>query len=232
MAGVRNYAFQRSYYFDSHDAQGNFNGLTEDAWKQMILQQWTCANLKANHVTVIFHSKDTDDHGNIKPLHAHACSNQQTSIPQTNMMKLTGCSCEENCEEINDKAQSYKYLLHITEQAIKERKHIYSEDELIIDVLPGQKYDFHAIIAGGKDKEEKDALKKIISDIENDEYGTGDPNDKVGIMTRLLIDNKVSHIMSTRPTNRRAIESAVEVHEEKFKANKRLKKNATKATTP
>ena len=127
--GSRNYTAQRNYYYESHDADGNWNGLTEDAWKQMILQDWTCANLKANYVFLIFHDKDPNEDGTgLKPLHVHADINFINTMSQDNAVRITKCSCDKNCTAINDKADSAKYKLHITEKAIKDKKHIYGED--------------------------------------------------------------------------------------------------------
>uniref|UniRef100_UPI004057BED2 hypothetical protein n=1 Tax=Acetatifactor sp. TaxID=1872090 RepID=UPI004057BED2 len=181
--GSRNYALQRNYEYDSHDENQQFNGLTIEDWKKQILVDWSPANLKANHVTIIFHNKDKDGNGILKSIHAHAIANEEETMTQSSMMKHAKCSCEENCTPIKEEnlAKAYRYELHITEQAIKDKKHIYSEDELIFLVADGKTFgikEYHNMIARKvtqteDQKKDKELINETIKKILEGYYGTG-----------------------------------------------------------
>lgn len=230
VARKRNYTFQRNYKFESHDKDGNFNGLTEDAWRQKILQEWTCDNLKANHITLIFHDKCVEENGMKKDLHVHACAHFKDAITQTEAIKRSGCSSEKNCKAINNKSQAYRYLLHITEKAIAAGKHIYGEDELIIDVAKNKKFDFHKAIQASEDeedeKEQAKKLKQVIADIQQGAYGDGSfILGQQSIFDKLLLDDDINKLISAKPTNRRLIENAIETKRETWVAQQRASKN-------
>lgn len=225
---THNYSLQRNYDYESHDKDGNFNGLTEDEWRQRIREDWTCDKLNANHVTYIFHDKDTDDNGLLKKLHVHGCANFVSSLTQSEAIKRTGCSSDKNCKPINKKSQAYRYLLHITEQAISDGKHFYSEDELIILVADGKKFDYHkAVKANTDDEEEKEdakRLKRIISAIQKGVYGDGGFRvNELSIYDKLLLDNDINELMSKKLTNKRAIENAIAIKEDTYRAKLRQK---------
>ncbi len=181
--GSRNYALQRNYEFDSHDENQQFNGLTVEDWKKQILQDWSPTNLKAKHVTIIFHGKDKDANGILKPFHAHAVANEKETMSQSNMMTHSKCSCEENCTPIKEEnlSKAYRYELHITEKAIQDKKHVYGEDELIFLVADGEKFnidDYHNMIARKvtqteDEKKDKKLINETVKKILDGHYGTG-----------------------------------------------------------
>lgn len=232
MAESRNYVMQRSYKYESHDKNGKFNGLSVEDWKKKVLDDWTCDNLKANHVVIIFHSFDKDKKGKPIGIHAHNCTNFKDSIPQSNAMKLGKCSSENNCQPMDNKADAYRYLLHITEKAISEEKHIYSEDELIICVAKGKKFDYHKMIkiSDKSEKKEmalndKDKLKSILDAICLGAYGNGAKD--IGrsiIRENVLLDEEANRLMCASRSNRGAIESAIELKEETFRLQSRKTK--------
>lgn len=165
----RLYFAQRSYQFDSHDANGNFNGMTESDWKERIRKEWSVKNLKARSVVLIFHDKDTDENGAQKPLHIHAVIHFKDNIPQSAAVKRLGCSSDRNCTEVKDSVETYKYLLHITEKAIRDGKHIYGEEALEIST-DGKKFSYHKEISKieqeKREKQNEEKLKKrVIKDI-------------------------------------------------------------------
>lgn len=181
--GSRNYALQRNYEFDSHDENQQFNGLTIEDWKKQILQDWSATNLKAKHVTIIFHGKDKDANGILKSIHAHAVANEKETMSQSNMMKRSKCSCNDNCTPIKEEhlPSAYRYELHITEKAIQDRKHVYSEDELIFSVADGESFglkDYHEMIARKvtqteDEKKDKKLINETVKKILDGYYGTG-----------------------------------------------------------
>lgn len=207
--GSRNYALQRNYEYDSHDENQQFNGLTIEDWKKQILADWSPANLKANHVTIIFHNKDKDGNGIVKSIHAHAIANEEETMTQSNMMTHSKCSCEENCTPIKEEnlPKAYRYELHITEQAIKDKKHIYSEDELIFLVADGKTFgikEYHNMIARKvtqteDQKKDKELINETIKKILDAYYGDGykgfimkvDSFDKQLIYDELIKDPKI-----------------------------------------
>lgn len=214
---TRNYTMQRNYDFDSHDENGNFNGLTEDEWKQQISDDWTCDKLNAKHITFVFHDKDLDDNGLPKSLHAHGCTNFVDAITQSEAIKRTGCSSDLNCTPIRNKANAYRYLLHITEKAIKADKHIYSEDELIIRVKDGVKFNYHKMIhASDEEEKEKDynkLLNAVVQNIKNgcyDEVGKSVPS-RQNIFNKLLLNDDINNLVSINPKYRRYIENAIDI---------------------
>lgn len=181
--GSRNYALQRNYEFDSHDENQQFNGLTIEDWKKQILNDWSPTNLKAKHVTIIFHYEDKDVNGIIKSLHAHGVTNEKETTSQSSMTKRSKCSCKENCTSIKEEnlPNAYRYLLHITEKAIQDKKHIYSENELVFLVADDEKFDiddYHSMIARKvmqteDEKKDKKLIDEAIKKILDGYYGTG-----------------------------------------------------------
>ena len=216
-----NYSVQRNYKFESHDADGNFLGITEDEWKEKIRDEWTCDKLKANYIVFIFHDKDIDEHGNIKELHVHGCINFIDSIPASNARKLSGCSSDKNCKIISNKSSAYRYLLHITEKAIRDKKHIYDEDCLEYSIATGKTFDFKAIIKKSEqDEEDKNSaklIKQTIIHIMNGAYGDGNPWN-FNPMLAICANQQLAMLIAQKPTYRRAIENAIEVKKTQYYA--------------
>lgn len=181
--GSRNYALQRNYEFDSHDENQQFNGLTIEDWKKQILNDWSPTNLKAKHVTIIFHCEDKEVNGILKSLHAHGITNEKETTSQSSMTKRSKCSCKDNCTSIKEEnlPNAYRYLLHITEKAIQDKKHIYGENELVFLVADGEKFnidDYHSMIARKviqteDEKKDKKLINDTIKKILDGYYGTG-----------------------------------------------------------
>lgn len=179
---THNYVMQRNYAYETQHDDSKYKGLTKDEWKQMILKEWSWEKLKTNHSTIIFHDQCKDkDTGEIKELHAHNISNFVDGLTQSEALGRSGCSCEDNCTPMTNKANAYRYLLHITEKAIEEHKHIYSESELIFSVADGKKFDlddYHKAITkknqkSEESKEDKKLIDEAIKKILDGYYGTG-----------------------------------------------------------
>lgn len=179
---THNYVMQRNYAYETQHEDSKYKGLTKDEWRKIILEEWSCETLKANHVTIIFHNQDEDkDTGEIKELHAHNITNFVDSLTQSEALGRSGCSSEDNCTSMTNKANAYRYLLHITEKAIEEHKHIYSENELIFSVADGKTFglkDYHKAISkknqkSEESKEDKKLIDETIKKILDGYYGTG-----------------------------------------------------------
>lgn len=219
--GIHNYALQRSYEYDSHDENHNFNGLTVEDWKKQILEDWSADTLKANHVTIIFHTDDKDQQGVLKGLHAHGISNQKEKISQSAMMKRAKCSCMENCTPIKpeNKFKAYRYLLHITEKAIADHKHIYSENELIFSVAedydkPFGLTEYHNMIDSKaqdsqETKDEKKLITKVVKDILAGKYDPQSDDDNTPIYDRIIIKDDIANAMAQQPSLYRKVMNAI-----------------------
>ena len=218
--GSRNYMLQRNYEYDSHDEKHVFNGLTEEEWKARIRAEWSPDVLKANHVTIIFHDEDKEN-GIAKSLHAHAITNEKDTMSHSNMLTLSKCSCVENCTPIRQEnlANAYRYLLHITEQAMKDKKHIYSENELVFLEADAHEFglkQYHDIIVKKHENEDlknaKDVISKAIKDIQKGVY-----NPSVGetMLDRIISDEKVAIAMMESPSLAKKVKNAVAIQEER-----------------
>lgn len=221
----------RSYHYDAHDADNNWNGLTKEAWKKMILEEYDASKLNAHHVTIIFHDKDTetDEHGNVKSkgLHVHVCVYFVHAHTDTAVMQLLGCSRIENVQVIekNRRSRAYRYLLHVSEGALDEGKYIYSEKELFVSKLSeGEKYDYHRFTKASEEeedaKEEKDVIKNTVKEIMDgcydgwEQYGT----ETYGPLEKILCDEKIARLMGASPTNDRIIKNAIKTRADKLRA--------------
>lgn len=220
MAESHNYTVQRNFKYETAQ-NGKYPNLTEDEWKKRIMEEWTYDKLKANYIVYIFHDRDVDDNGLLKELHVHGCINFVDSIALSNASKLAGCSSEKNCKAISKKSNAYRYLLHITEQAIKQRKHLYDEDYLIYSIAPTKKCEYKKLIQmSEKDEDEKDKeklIKKVIADIMNGMYGDGNPFN-FNPMLQICANRQVAMIIAEKASYRRAIENAIEIKSIQYSA--------------
>lgn len=203
---VRDYAIQRNYEYDSHDEAGNYTGLTEDQWKDQIREEWSWKKLKAHHVVLNFHDKDVDKDGLPKPLHVHGCVYFKDNITQSEAIKRTGCSSDLNCKAINNKSQAYRYLLHITERAIEDGKHVYDEDCLEYSIADGRKFDYHKVIKPSVKDEDalkgEALIKQTIKLILQGEYGEGEA-------VYMRLPREVLIMMGEKSTYERKIHNAI-----------------------
>lgn len=220
--GSRNYALQRNYEYDSHDANHVFNGLTEEDWKKQILAEWSADVLKANHVSIIFHDADKDENGVLKPLHAHAITNEEETMSQANMTRYSRCSSEENCTPIRQEnlANAYRYLLHISEKAVKDKKHIYSEDELIFSEANGHEFglkQYHDVIVKKQENEDlknaKEIISKAIKDIHAGKYDFANTYENA-IYFNLIADDTIARAMMESPALANKIKNAIAIHKD------------------
>lgn len=231
-SGSRNYTMQRNYEFDTHDENGNCDGRTIEEWMDDIRKEWSPSRINANYIYLIFHIEGRDDNGMKKGVHAHGYGNFCETISQKVAIERTGCSSSKNCEEVRNKSKALRYMLHISEKAIKEEKYIYGEDRIEILLPDGEDEDkyrkkFHSMIKKSEEEEEikddKKLLKKIITDIANGVYGhdisinsvnaVGDVvesnTETYSVEQRVLMNDDARRLMFTNPTAKRAIESAI-----------------------
>lgn len=137
------WAVQRSYHYDTHDADGKLVSTeTEDEWKARILKEWAYDNpaINADFVCRIFHGRDVEPQtGNPKGLHAHALVHLKDGKTQTAMMAAMGVTRAQSCAPVRTIAGAARYLIHVSEEALREKKTIYLPDEVdISEEKPGR----------------------------------------------------------------------------------------------
>ena len=128
-----NFFCSLSYYYYTHDEKGNVvNNVSEDAWKVIIETQFQ--NLLQsgdfNFFVWIFHGKDIDSNGNPKGLHVHFIANYKKGVEQTVVMQQFGITRAKDADFIRNKPGAFQYLIHITPDALKAKKHIYDFSEI------------------------------------------------------------------------------------------------------
>lgn len=237
------YSIQRNYDFETHDKDNNITrDITPQQWKDEIIayfkeQTSSGAFLK---VAMVFHDKDVVDTG-FKPLHMHAIvymknaqlfgkvvSQDDGSLKRTGAAKLLGASSMRNMSQLTDDGQigaMAKYDLHITNKAIKENKHIYGENDVI---LMGDIENYHELLVLATsgthlDESGKDGvlLRKKIHDGEMtiegaydwlfEKYGEDDP-----ALAQLTFDK-----------NRPYYEKAVEDYDKTYAKEQKRHRNLT-----
>ena len=135
---TRWYTVQRNYDFETHDADKNVTrDITEDEWREEIkaFMHDLYENDKIKQYAMIFHDKDKVETG-FKPIHVHMIVETSAVLRKSAAMALLGGSSDKNVDYADEKgarAGAARYLLHITEKAIQASKHIYGEEELIIE---------------------------------------------------------------------------------------------------
>lgn len=132
------FTVQRNYDFETHDADKNVTrNITEDEWREEIKEFMhdLYEKGKVKQYAMIFHDKDKLETG-FKPIHVHMIVALSAPARKSAAMALLGASSEHNIDYVEDsgaRAGASRYLLHITEKSIQASKHIYGEDELIIE---------------------------------------------------------------------------------------------------
>lgn len=130
----RRFCVQRSYYFDTHDRDGNLieNAPTESEWKELILKQWIdFEELNIDENLIIFHDNDLNEDGTEKGLHAHCVPHFKNPISQESAVKKFGASSLQNCTHCKNYSGAVQYLLHVTQEAINAMKTIYLPEKII-----------------------------------------------------------------------------------------------------
>ena len=223
---THNYVMQRNYAYETQHEDSKYKGFTEKQWREKILEEWSWRNLKANYVVIIFHGDDKDkDTGVDKGLHVHGIGNFEQSLTQSEALKHSGCSNELNCQPMKDKMKAYRYLLHISEKAIEDAKHIYSEDELIFSVANGRTYgleDYHKAISkkvqqSEETKEARKLITKTINDIIAGKYGAKNENDNTSIYDKIVVDDNIAKAMAQEPSLYRKVMNAISLQESRDK---------------
>ncbi len=165
----RSFEVYRSYEYDIHelDSEGKKvlidNPPTPEEWIADVTAQWEFILKETIHGAFITHDKDILRDGSPKPLHMQGLFVFKNPRYVGAMMKKLGISSVDNISPIDNFVGAYRYLLHITDEAIKDGKYIYAQDELTWHIEKSNDEDddepsFHDLI---RKAEQSDTLKKI-----------------------------------------------------------------------
>lgn len=80
---------------------------------------------------IIFHDKDINDNGTLKPLHAHFYIDFKNARPFSTVYKALDISREENLEFVRSSIKACRYMTHRNERNMAEGKFPYNVDEVI-----------------------------------------------------------------------------------------------------
>ena len=117
---------QRNYQFETHDDKGNkISDITETEWREKVISETRALVGSVTEVFCVFHDLDINDDGTSKGLHFHSVITFKDAKTQTSAVKLLGASSVHNCQPCDSYVDSLRYLIHISETAINEMKHIY-----------------------------------------------------------------------------------------------------------
>lgn len=125
----REYTAQRSYEYEVRNKAGvRISTETQEEWKERVLNEWSV--LGFDKMAMIFHEFDCLENGKQKPLHVHGVFVFKEPMFKETALKLLNCSLPTNVSHIKNFTSACRYLTHITEQAIKDGKYIYSEGDV------------------------------------------------------------------------------------------------------
>lgn len=145
---------QRSYYFETHDEDNKkiVGAPTESEWREQILSDTQKAvEAFGAWCAIIFHDSDIDEKGGKKPLHCHYVFKFINSKAHDvdyfvkNYEKATGFDYTRYGKKLPDHVQvvrnfiaASRYLIHISEQALSDKKFIYDISDIIVFARDGK----------------------------------------------------------------------------------------------
>lgn len=127
---ARVFFFSKHYGYDTHDENGNVvSDISVEEWKENIINK--CKEYSCKELFLIFHDKDKQDDGQAKGVHCHVVitfGNTKTLGGLCNDFELQ----TRNVDKVTKDSGAYRYLLHMTDAAMRSKKYIYSIDELMV----------------------------------------------------------------------------------------------------
>lgn len=129
----RRFDVQRNYQFETHDSNGNkISDISESEWHEKVVSEIRSLFNDSDIIEVfyIFHDKDINDDGTSKGLHCHEIVTFKEGHTQTAIVKLLFASSVHNCLPCDSYVDSMRYLIHVSESALNEMKHIYSVNDV------------------------------------------------------------------------------------------------------
>lgn len=126
----RLYYIVRNYSFES-DPRGKYPGISENDWvdklEKFFKDIYDTGVL--DYMVYILHDIDIDENGGLAPIHYHVMVRFKESIENADVAKLFEVSRKQNCQNVNNGLGSARYLIHISDSAIREEKVIYGIDK-------------------------------------------------------------------------------------------------------
>lgn len=128
----------RNTEYELKKGEGVFSGLTLDEWKEKMREfvKWLSEQSGVMFVAAIFHDRDLytkgDKKGQKQAVHLHILMRFENVQQQSLVRQVTQATSDENCQVVVKKSSMARYLLHISDYAIRDRKVIYNESELIL----------------------------------------------------------------------------------------------------
>lgn len=125
--GYRMFAVQRNFQFETHDKDGNLcSNETETEWRERVIKEWLAlVGTVLECLVMIFHDRDINEDGTTKGLHVHAVLKFINQHSEKAAMKVLGASSVQNCKHVKSKVRAYRYLIHVSEDALNKKKTIY-----------------------------------------------------------------------------------------------------------
>lgn len=127
-ARKRKFFGQISYEYEKN-ADPN---LTEEDFKKSVekrIKEYCQHNEDTYYI--IFHDKDINDNGTLKPLHAHFYIDFKNARPFSTVYKALDISRKENLEFVRSSIKACRYMTHRNERNMAEGKFPYNVDEVI-----------------------------------------------------------------------------------------------------
>ena len=160
---------QRNYQFETHDDKGNkISDITESEWRENVISETRSLVGSLTEVFCVFHDLDVNDDGTSKGLHFHSVVTFKDAKTQTSAVKLLGASSVHNCQPCDSYVDSLRYLIHVSETALNEMKHIYDVTDVfgwrIADdgaIVKTTVTDFKQSMSRKNDKKTRQQQKKV-----------------------------------------------------------------------
>lgn len=123
------YFIARHYAYDKQ----NFNGTKED-WILSIQELFKeiSDTYSFKLFAYVLHDSDIDDNGNKKEIHFHALVRFCDEMKQEDVQDIFNVTSERNCQVVKNMLNTSRYLIHISDSAIEERKHIYKTSDVVM----------------------------------------------------------------------------------------------------
>lgn len=119
----RGFMLQRSYDYERQQTNE-----TEEQWKERITKEldYIYNNERVEYMLFIFHDSDLLEDGSIKPLHVHIIIKFKSPRYMQSVATLMRVSRSQNIQQVKSYTDASRYLIHVSEKALNDKKHIYS----------------------------------------------------------------------------------------------------------
>lgn len=181
---IRSINAQRNYEYEVKEIDENTgelvlkeNAPTEEEWKQQVIDEFSEFGKNSEFCYFIFHDQDSLTNGKKKPLHVHIVAKFKNAKTIRSLMKQLNISRAENISSVKSYKGTLMYLLHITNQARKDGKFVYSMNDLYMygsEIIDDERFKFkhyNKMTGGDLDDEREikreieERMKEILNDV-------------------------------------------------------------------